>query len=507
MPSAPVAPARPPAWLWAAVPLVLAAWLRLRLIGGVEAFVDESGNILTALDPRVRAVIDPLGQGRPMLAWLYAPAGWLPLHALEIARGMTAAAGLVTLAAIGWTLHRLAGCVAALAGMTLWAIMPFAVFHERLALQDPFVAALLAVAAALMTAGSQASPARLPWWSLAAGLFFGLALLCKISAVLALPWLALLYLALQRQATGPIFSRQLAGIGVGLLVPLLGLREDLLKLGAQSTRFESLPSFQAETYWGAAAGRLGTWLDWHAGYGGWPLAVLLIVAIGLAVRARSGLAFAALAGAAVSVLVAALFYNRPFARYMLPDQVPLILFLGLAAGTIPTLKKFWRLALALALFAAAGRWGWVAMRIGTTPTTAPVPAGEIVQYFTGPWSGAGLGEVRRFLREHADRHKVSCLVVTHRFMRPGCYGLMLAERADPRLAALPLTLYDPADLDLARRGLGQAAKHSPTAFFILYEGSLYPAQPWLDAAGSPARRVFETPRGPGEAFTLYQFEP
>lgn len=507
MPDSPIAPARPPFWLWAAVPVVLAAWLRLRLIGGPEPFVDEAGNILTALDPRVRTVIDPLGQGRPMLAWLYAPAGWLPLHALEIARGMTAAAGLVTLAALGWTLHRLSGRCAALCGMTLWAIMPFAVFHERLALQDSFVAALLALATALMTAGSQASQARIPWWSFAAGVCFGLAALGKISAVLALPWLALLYLALQWRAARPVFSRQLAGIGAGVLLPLLCLGGNLAQLGDQSTRFGSLPSFQTETFWSDTAGRLGLWLDWHAGYGGWPLAVLLVAAVGLAARVRSGLAFAALAGAAVSVLVAALFYNRPFARYALPDHVPLILFLGLAAGTIATLRKSWRIGLAVILLAAAGRWGFVALRIGTAPTAAPLPAGEIVQYFTGPWSGAGLGEVRRFLRDHADRHQVSCVVVTHRFMRPGCYGLMLTERADARLAVVPLTIYDPADLDLARRGLSQAAKNSPMAYFILYEGSLYPGHPWLDAAGSPARRVFETPRGPGEAFTLYQFEP
>jgi hypothetical protein len=54
---------------------------------------------------------------------------------------------------------------------------------------------------------------------------------------------------------------------------------------------------------------------------------------------------------------------------------------------------------------------------------------------------------------------------------------------------------------------GAAAQGQRVAFFILYEGSLYPAYPWLDAPGSPARRVLDVPRGSGEAFTLYQFEP
>jgi 4-amino-4-deoxy-L-arabinose transferase-like glycosyltransferase len=507
MPATATAQARTLFWLWAALPILVAAWLRLRFIGTPEAFVDESGNILTALDDRVRAVIDPLGQGRPVLAWLYAPAGWAPRHALAIARGMTAAAGLVTVGALGWTLIRLSGRLAAVCGMAIWAIMPFTVFHERLALQDPFVAALLAVATALMTSGSQARSAGIPWWSFGAGIAFGLATLCKISAVLALPWLGLFYLGLQWRAHRPIFNWQLAAIGVGAVVPLLSLGKNLLQLGAGSTRFESLPSFEAETYWSAATARLGMWLDWHAGYGGWALAALLFAAACLAVRARDRLAFAALAGAAISIAVAALFYNRPFARYALPDYVPLVLFLSLAAGTVAGLKKASQIGLALVALVVVGRWGHVALRVGTDPASAPAPSSEIVQYFTGPWSGAGLAEVRHFLRNYADRHNVSCVVVTHRFMRPGAYGLMLAERADARLAAVPFTIYDPPELEVARRGLRQVAPKSPMAYFILYEGSLYPPHPWLDAAGSPARRVYATPHGPGDTFVLYQFEP
>ena len=151
----------------------------------------------------------------------------------------------------------------------------------------------------------------------------------------------------------------------------------------------------------------------------------------------------------------------------------------------------------------------VRWQIGTEPTLAAIPPGEITQYFTGPWSGLGLGKIRSFLAEYADEHHMRCLVLTHRFLRPGCYGLLLAEMGDPSIGVVPYTIYEPAELATALAGLQHAvrAKAQNAALFILYEGSVYPAHPWLDAAGSPARRVLEVPRGPGESFTLYQLTP
>ena len=143
-----------PFWAWTAFPILLGAWLRLRNIGEPEAFVDEGANILTALDLRVRDVFEPLAQGRPGLIWLFKPAGWMPAHTLAAARSMSAIAGLTTAITLGWILNQLAGRTSALCGMLLWDVMPLAVFHERLALQDPFFTTLLAGSLALVTAGS-----------------------------------------------------------------------------------------------------------------------------------------------------------------------------------------------------------------------------------------------------------------------------------------------------------------------------------------------------------------
>ena len=500
---------RLPCWVWAAPPFFVASWLRLRGIGTLEAFVDEAGNILAALDPRVWAIVDPLGQGRPWLSFLFRPAGWFPIHALESARMMCASAGLCTMVALGGTLYRLGGRAAALCGLWIWAVLPFAVFHERLALQDPFVTALLAWAMAILVGGRQAEEKRRWIWLLAAGAFFGTALLQKISAVFALPWLGLLYLALPGAMARSAHRRALGMIAAGTFLLLLSVGPDLIQLGQHSTRFGSLPTLAADDFFGAALGRLKLWLAWYGGYGGWPLGVLSVAALVQGFRTRSRLVFAATLGAGLSLLVAALFYARPFARYLLPDQLPLVLFLALGLGTAFTAMtpRLARNALLVGVIVALGAWLNVSRQIAGSPATAPLPPDEISQYVTGPWSGRGLGEVRRFLAHYADKNNVRCLVLTHRFQRPGCYGLMLTELADPRIGVVPFTVYEPNELASARSGLLHASAGQPVAFFLLYEGSLYPAPPWLDAPGSRTHRVLTTPHGDRDDFTLFQFEP
>jgi len=492
---------RVPFWVWAALPVMVATGLRVRGIGGLEPFTDEGANILTALDPRVRTAFEPLEQGRPWLVYLFKPAGWLPAHALEVARLMSAGAGLLTMAALGWTLHRLGGRLAALAGLWLWAVLPFAVWHERLALQDPFVTALLAGALSLIVAG-QPPGRRWPW--LGAGLLFGAAFLLKISALFALPWLGLAYLGIRRTAARPVLDARIGLVALGALLPLLTLGGDLLQLGSKLGRYDALP---AGGLLAGAPERVLTWLGAYGGYGGWPLSLLLVAALLLAARSRQTLVSACLAAWAVSLVVAALLYNNTYARYVLPDHVPLVLGLALACGAAPSLGARTRTVALVLLGVAVGRWGAVAWGIGTEPRTAAVSAADTTQYVTGPWSGRGTEEVRRFLTAYADQHKVRCLVLTHRFLRPGCYGLMLAELGDPRIGVVPFTVYEPSDLATATGGLRHVAGGQPVAFFLLHEGELYPAHPWLDRPGSPARLVLTVDRGAGGSFTLRQFEP
>jgi hypothetical protein len=489
--------------LWAALAVVLAAWLRLRNIGLPEPFVDEGANILTALDPRVRQAFEPLAQGRPWLVYAFAPAGAFPDHLLVVARLISATCGLITMAALGWTLHRLAGRVAALVGLWLWAVLPLAVFHERLVLQDPMVTAALAMCTALLvTASSSAAPAwpRATW--LSAGLCLGTAFMLKISALFALPWLALLVTGSVSQPERQAGWRLAGWFIVGTVLPVATLGTDVLQLGAHLGRYGALPEMSEAIPAMQLLARLKAWLGWYAGYGGWPLALLLVVA--MAARPSRPARFAAF-GWALTLLVSGALYQNGYARYALPDQLPLVLALALALGGLGVSEatRWTRIAV---LTLAVGRWAWVASTIGSEPTKAAVPPEEIAQYYTGAWSGRGTAAVHDFLAAHAGRTGTRCLVLTHAFLRPGCYSLLLAERADPRIGVVPFTVYDRSELENARLGLKHVAGTAPVSFFLLYEGSLYPPPAWLDLPDSPARRVFAVDRGGGEAFVLYELE-
>ncbi len=499
MPPSPSSESRLPCWTLAALPLLVAAWLRFRGLGALEPFVDEGANILTSLDPRVAAAFEPLEQGRPLLRQLFALTDFFPEHALLAARAMTALTGLTTMTALAWILHRLAGRAAALCGLWLWAALPFAVFHERMALQDPFGTALLALALAC-TVVPRVSP-------LATGALLGLAFLNKISAVFALPWLGLVYVAVQKHNGRAVFDRRLlllagsAAAAVGLY-----LRSDLFALGSHLARYNALPGSGSEaTTYGS---RLLAWLAWYRSYGGWPLGLLLAAALAIQLWRPSRLA--PLAGAAwlTTLLVDAAFYNHTLARYLHPDHLPLVLFLALSFGAAwDATNRTTRMAVHVSFVAALIGWLNVSRQIASDPASAPLPPAEITQYVTGPWSGRGLNDVRRFLDGYADTHNVRCLVLTHRFLRPGCYGLMLAELGDPRLGVVPFTVYEPGELAAALPGLKKISTGQRVAFFLLYEGSLYPAAAWLDKPSAPTRRVFTTPHGATEKFTLFQFEP
>lgn len=502
------------------VPLALAAWLRFSNLGGLEPFVDEGANILTGLDPRVRAAFDPLGQGRPLLAVQFQPAGWFPAAPLTAARAMTALAGLVTMSALAWVLLVSVGRGAALLGLWLLAVMPFAVWHERLALQDPFVSAFLALMLSVVTAASRPQANRR--WSAVgfgvAGLLLGGAFLTKISVLIAAPWLALVFIGIRHRFGRPILVRGLLFCFVGALVPVLLLGRDLSQLGAALQSYEALPALSAANHSGAAAGlsfaaitaRSLQWLEWYRGYGGWSLALLLAAGGAALIVRRDRFAFLSGAGWLLTLVTSGLIYNNAHARYAHPNYLPLVLCLAASLG--PRVAKnlaSWKTgvlrgATAIALISLGG-WLLASRKIADDPRRAAVPADEIAQYVTGPWSGAGIAEVNRFLQAQlAQNPGVDCTVLTHRFLRPGCYALMLAALGDPHLAVVPVTIYEPEELARARDAMRHAGAASRTSVFILYEGSLYPAAPWLGRPGTGTTLVLDVPHGENERWRLFR---
>ncbi|MFA5265884.1 MAG: phospholipid carrier-dependent glycosyltransferase, partial [Opitutaceae bacterium] len=424
--------------------------LRFWEIGRLEPFVDEGGHVLASIDPVFREVLDPLSEGKPLLCWIFKHAAYLPFDPIVTARSTVALFGTVTVLALGYVLMASAGTQAALIGMALWALSPLSVFHERLALLDPIVTAFLAVALAAVAVAAQDTgrAARRIVFSALGGALFGIACLVKVSALLALPWFGLVTFALHRRFKRPFLDRHALLVLAGIVVPFALMGPELLDMGKGLMRHDLLSVLPSDAGLGAQLcnalaegwGRLPQILNCYAGYGRWPLGLLALASLCLARKQAS--IFPALLGLAwlVTIPVASIAYHSPYARYLIPDQLPLILFVAVclacpwqpgAAFISPATRSRWRIAVIVLPVISLSGWLAADRSIVLHPRTAPIPAGDIEQYVTGRWSGDGLRELTSFLQTYAEQQHTACLVFVHRYSRPGSYGLAVAARTRP----------------------------------------------------------------------------
>lgn len=459
------------AWILAiGILFITGAWLRFHDLDEIELFVDEGGHLLIPVDDDVRRVINPLAEGKPGMLWFFRPAHMFARDPLIAGRVMIGVCGLLSSAAIGATLLLLFGRTAAVIGSALWLLLPFTVFHERLALFDPLIATLIASGIAVVAYGNQPekSSKQALIWTLLGSLLAGTAVLQKLSALTATPWLLFVLVAVQRRYGRTIGSRLVAAIAAFMLPGLLlwiaapGLGSRILKAEAATAPLNYFP-----------------FVLWHAGYGGWPLLVLIFYAAFLVWRRKQRVIAWFGCAALLSLVVSSIVYrHQAYARYMHPDHVPLVIFLGAAVGSGPR-----RLGLALSA-AACLRWLYSDLQIISNPTTAPLPPGEIEQYVTGFWSGHGSSQMVDFVEQHAPS-----VIFVHRYSRPGSYAFLLAARRNPSLIVVPLSIEIPGALEVARAATAQ--RRNPSAVYLLAEGGPALELSLLTAAGIPHRIVLE----------------
>jgi hypothetical protein len=465
--------------------LAAGAYLRFAALGRLELFVDEGGHILAPVDADVRRVIDPVREGKPAMAWFFALATALPADPLWTARALVASCGMVTAVAIGVVLFVTGNATAALLGLGCWLLLPFAVFHERLALFDPVIATLIACGLAAIALGSRPGlqGARAYGWLAVGGLMAGSAGLCKLSALAAAPGLIVCYWGLQRRWDRPLWDRRLAVVAGAFLLPAIVLFLFAPHAGQRLAAMEGAA---------AAGGGVGRFLAWYAGYGGWPLGLLVAIALVALAPKRARLPWLFFGGAWVlSLVIAMALYPVPYARYVHGDHVALVSFL---AGAIASLST--RQAAAIAGVAMGG-WLRVDWQITRDPRTAALPADEKVQYVTGFWSGDGsraaVAEIQRLGRQQPT------VVFVHRYSRPASYAAVLAARRDPGINLVPLSLEAPRAVDGARAVAAKARSLlGPTVrFYVLAEGAPPPEGAALAAAGVETRVAWEHVKADG----------
>jgi hypothetical protein len=194
----------------------------------------------------------------------------------------------------------------------------------------------------------------------------------KISAAFALPWLGIFYFGLRRKDTRSLFDAGLIYALVGALIPVACLGGRLFRLGSGLGDYHVLP-----TSGGWLSGyltRFDTWIGWYLGYDGWPLLLLLAVALVAIPRLASQrtLAWSLASAWLVTVVISSFFYNMPYARYTLPDHLPLVLGLAIVLAKA-TGRRLRPLALATGAIALV-RFAIVDVQIVSHPADAAVPA-------------------------------------------------------------------------------------------------------------------------------------
>ncbi|MFP4324252.1 MAG: glycosyltransferase family 39 protein [Anaerolineales bacterium] len=366
----------------------------------MPAFVDESLHILRG--QIVFDFVDPRASILPAKLLLYYYLGLFGLQdpsALWVAR--VAVALLAPLAAalsFGLTRHMTRSFWAGLLVVWLYALSPFMLFFERLALADPF--ALVFVLAAVWASARLADhpePRRALW----VGLWLGLALLAKLTTlpVLAAPLLAML-LWRGRIMPRPLFW--VAGLVVGmLLLPAsYAVYQELFPPENKSVVVEQ------DLFVPEDGGRLAqieqnlnTYADSVSALTGAPL-ILFALALGsLFAAPRAGAYVLGLAGLLGGFIVVATAF--PTTRYLLVAY-PLIL-VGLGSATHGLAVGLWQRAPGVAPYAllivlALGGGLYAGYSAGfirgawDAPERLTLGAQDEWEYFSNISSGYGLRE-------------------------------------------------------------------------------------------------------------------
>ena len=415
--------------LWLMVLLLLGGFfLRAHRPGALAGFVDEVSHIQRS-EIIYTLERNPADYSHGKLLTYY----WLGFFetgrasALETARLAMALAALLTLAAVAAAGRTLFGPRAALLATALYAITPFAVFFERMALADPLATALAALAAWHSVLLARAPSRRR---ALVTALLANGAVFAKLTTapVLALPVLAAILFGDVpspdlRRASLSIYARALwryywpawrpiaivfaigwALFGAASLVSLLGGGHPIL----------------LDTYLADPSARPEDVLDKLGGLAD-RVALLLTPWLALGTVALSGLALVwrtratlyALAWLALLWGPSVLLASSLQTRYLLAGIPPLAVLVGGGVGALyglrafrrrPRAARFARGAVALGL----GVWALVFAlpfdwRASADPAALTLPRRDSYDYFWGSFNGWGAREALRYLEDHGER--------------------------------------------------------------------------------------------------------
>ncbi len=394
---------------WPAVIVILLLGLALRLIQNMTMplFLDEGLHILRAqrgaegqlffwnirkwLYPAFLTLLRPLGPEGPWLS-----------------RSLSALFGVFTTGIAISLGRRFGGTRAALGAGLIYAVLPLAVFHERQALADPFLAMLDGLVIIL----SVWLATRPRWWHAPLlGISFAAAYLTKISALpyVSIPILSVILLARNKARLHTLI---IALTGIALAAAIIAFTYNYVlshggitdsPLDVTLSRFSELAGGEdaARGTGIPASERLAQGLTFATGivpnYIGWGVALLVIATVlgAFAGDHRSETTF--LLFPAIVFAVGPMVASRPLdaSRYFVPNALPLAVFAGLGLQSftrriVDQRSRFWVSAGALLVILAPALW--FDLTLITNPIAAPLTKIDHSEYFQNSPAGGPYAE-------------------------------------------------------------------------------------------------------------------
>jgi hypothetical protein len=436
-------------------------------------------------------ILRPVASGRLLAVAAHGLA--LPFDdRLVAARVIAALAGGVTLAFLLALSRRLFGTFASLLTGLLYALSPFALVYDRLALSDGFLSACVT---ALMFAACELG--RRPesvGWRLAAAALFALAVISKVSALLFVATLPLgaFLLATDRRLA---FRAATQALVLGLL-----LAAPMLWFFASSGR--EISSQHIVEPGAIALNVIGTTLQdmrgWLECYFTWP--ALLAAGIS-AVLLRDRRAFWLAVSAVVPFILFALFSQPWSARYVLPVLPPFLLLVG---GGLERVSSHARtgshqVGLVLTLLVSAASLPFT-VDLLKDPARAGFPPDDRLQLVTGWPSGYGVRELSERLRQEASLRSITVYVdLGGPRTVPTSLGVLLGR--EPRISIVEM------DFDSAAFRTAMASQTPEGAFAVATPRAMGFDFASVVSAGRADRvEVYVRPGGEWAA-TLFRLRP
>lgn len=436
--------------------IILGIVFRCLGLSSLPPYVDETGNILSALSDEYAAVVDPNGGGRILLRYLFEPVQWFGWNSAEqavwVGRGLILVLSVFTGLTLSSILWIVSGSKAAHIGALLWAINPYLVVHDRLAIQDPVTGffALFALFLCLKIQPEQANTQSI-LFAILAGCCWSVCVLNKVIGISASFWSLALWIVLKPQTPKKFFVISfVAGISLFLLVcPKLADFGYLLPFQSRSIfDFASRGEFALHF-----SNSLGAFFNAMRIYNGpWFIGLMLLVWL-LTINHLPQFAAFKLVMIATLFGEALMYMSSAFDRYFYPTVLLWTLFLSLVlAASTPQqpatsvgLSRFLRVLCLLLLPTVCASGVFRVLQFSENHPFHPPEACEqgilldYCQYFDAAPSGGGLAELQLQILKEIESTGPQNIYVGNFWLGASNYLLLSALR-NPKLHVIPTPL-------------------------------------------------------------------